>query len=398
MLNKTYILYFKHGMAVIGVLCAASFFASTVLSKAGTQTIDSVEELGKSLYFDANLSQNRTQSCATCHAAENGFVDPRDTKMGKMVSLGDDGTSFGDRNAPTAGYAKFSPLFHKNAKGDYVGGQFLDGRELDLKGQAGGPPLNPVEMGMKDKASVVARLKENSDYLTAFKKFYGATVFDNNDTAYLSMTKAIEAFEKTDFFSPFDSKYDQFLRGEYKLSDQEELGRLLFFSKQFTNCNLCHQLKTSETAKGETFSNYAYHNIGVPSNPKILAMKQASGKGKLPFVDHGLLNNPKVTDSQQDGKFKVPGLRNIAVTGPYMHNGVFKDLKTVILFYNKYNSKSEKRQINPETGQKWRNPEVNANLSMKELETGPALDNKRINALVAFLKTLTDKRYEDLLK
>jgi len=79
-----------------------------------------------------------------------------------------------------------------------------------------------------------------------------------------------------------------------------------------------------------------------------------------------------------------------------MHNGVFEDLRTVVLFYNKYNSRSEKRQINPETGERWRAPAVAENLSVKELETGPALDDKRVDALVAFLHTLTDRRYEPL--
>jgi cytochrome c peroxidase len=90
-------------------------------------------------------------------------------------------------------------------------------------------------------------------------------------------------------------------------------------------------------------------------------------------------------------------LRNVAVTGPYMHNGVFKELRTVILFYNKYVAKSPRRQINPETGKAFDSPEVAENLSLKELKSAPALDDKRIDALVAFLKTLTDKRYEHLL-
>jgi cytochrome c peroxidase len=81
-----------------------------------------------------------------------------------------------------------------------------------------------------------------------------------------------------------------------------------------------------------------------------------------------------------------------------MHNGVFNDLRTVVMFYNKYNSRSAKRQINPESGEKWAMPEVNDNISIKELETGPALDNKRIDALVAFMRILTDKRYEHLLE
>jgi cytochrome c peroxidase len=81
-----------------------------------------------------------------------------------------------------------------------------------------------------------------------------------------------------------------------------------------------------------------------------------------------------------------------------MHNGVFADLRTVVLFYNKYNSKSAKRQINPETGQTWAAPEVAETLSMDILTDGPALENERIDALVAFMKTLTDQRYEHLLE
>ena len=81
-----------------------------------------------------------------------------------------------------------------------------------------------------------------------------------------------------------------------------------------------------------------------------------------------------------------------------MHNGIFKELRTVLQFYNHYNSTNQKRQINPETGKTWDLPEVAENLARTELEIGPALDDKRIDALIAFMKTLTDKRYESLLK
>lgn len=352
-----------------------------------------VEDLGRALYFDVNLSQNRTQSCATCHDPEAGFVDPRENAAGRAVSLGDDGKSLGDRNAPTAAYARFSPRFHRADDGQYVGGQFLDGREPDLAGQAGGPPLNPIEMGMPDKASVVARLRENPAYVTAFKGLFGAAVFADDDAAYQAMTRAIAAFESTDEFAPFDSKYDRYLRGEVELTEQEDLGMTLFFSQQFTNCNLCHQLKPRPGVAGETFANYEYHNIGVPVNQAARAINGVAAD----HVDRGLLDNPAVDDPAQAGKFKVPTLRNVAVTGPYMHNGVFKDLRTVVLFYNKYNSRAAGRQINPETGAPWAGPEVAANLSLEELETGPALKDNRIDALVAFMKTLTDRRYEHLL-
>nr|WP_244580123.1 cytochrome c peroxidase [Cohaesibacter gelatinilyticus] len=357
-----------------------------------------LEGLGAALFFDENLSKNRTMSCATCHSAETGFADPRDNgfdePVNRAVSLGDDGESIGDRNAPAAGYAAFSPDFHKNREGLWVGGQFWDGREKDLAGQAGGPPLNPIEMGMPDKASVVERLQENETYIKSFKHLFGEDIFKDSDKAYGSMTKAIAAFEKTDYFAPFDSRYDRYLRGEVKFTKQEELGRTLFFSPQFTNCNICHQLHTTPGAARETFSNYQYFNIGVPVNE---AVRNVNGS-KPGTIDHGLLANPAVTAKNWDGKFKTSTLRNVAVTGPYMHNGVFKDLKTVVQFYNRYNSLKKSSQINPETGKTWGKPEVPATLDVKELTTGPALDEKRINALVAFMKTLTDKRYEHLLE
>lgn len=367
---------------------------SFVAAPARATDYATAAELGKALFFDPNLSKNRTQACATCHNPANAFTDPRETAVGRAVSLGDDGTSLGDRNTPTAAYAKFAPKFQRLKDGRYVGGQFLDGREPDLAGQAGGPPLNPIEMGMPDKASVVKRLWEYPPYVTAFAKLFGPKVTDDTDAAYAAMTQAIAAFEQTEEFAPFDSKYDRFLKGEAKLTDQEELGRLLFFSQQFTNCNQCHQLHAVQPAKGETFTNYQFHNIGIPVNT---AVRQANGS-KPGRIDHGLLDNPAVTDKAQDGKFKVPTLRNVAVTGPYMHNGVFKDLRTTVLFYNRYNTKDPERLINPETGKPFRAPEVPATLSVKELTHGPALDDKRIDALVAFMKTLTDRRYEALLE
>lgn len=349
-------------------------------------------KLGADLFADTDLSRNRTQACATCHSPETGFVDRRDLAgSGMAASLGDDGRSIGTRNAPSAGYAALSPAFHRTADGKYVGGQFLDGRAATLEAQAGGPPLNPVEMGMPDKAAVVARLTEKPDYQTRFATLFGADIFGDSDRAFDAMTTAIAAFERTPEFAPFDSRYDRALRGEIKLTDQEELGRVLFFSNQFTNCNLCHQLKKLGGEDGETFSNYQYHNIGVPANTALNATNGTT------VADRGLAANPDVADTDaQAGKFKVPTLRNVGVTGPYMHNGVFGDLRTVILFYNKYNSIAKRRQIDPETGKEWAPPETPDNISLTELETGPALDDKRIDALVAFLKTLTDRRYEAL--
>ncbi len=380
-----------------GTLALCAFWAATSIRAENTpppSALHSKTALGRALFFDVNLSKNRTQSCASCHDPAAGFVDQRETPAGKAYSLGDDGQSLGDRNAPTTAYAMFIPPFHLDKNGEYKGGLFIDGRATDLSAQAGGPPTNPLEMGLPDKAFAVQRLTENAAYVSAFKALFGETIFTNTDRAYKAMTNAIAAFEKTPYFAPFDSKYDRSLRGEVKLSDKEKYGRQLFFSPKRTNCSLCHQLHRSANTPKETFSNYGYDNIGVPENTK----GRAQNGVKIGTTDTGLFGNKAVNDPQHKGKFRVPTLRNVAVTGPYMHNGVFKKLRTVVLFYNKYNSSSPRSQINPETGQKFRRPEVGSTLSKKELTHGSALKETEIDALIAFLKTLTDQRYEPLLK
>ena len=351
-------------------------------------------DLGAALFFDINLSNDRTQSCATCHDPARAFVDWRDSGVDAAASLGGDLISLGDRNAPTISYAALTPDFHINEEGEYEGGLFVDGRELNLAGQVGGPLLNPIEMAFPNKAAVIQRLLESQIYVTAFKELFGEIIFDNIDLAYQAMTKSIAAYEQADFFSPFDSKYDRYLRDEYELSRDEELGMALFFSDQFTNCNQCHQLNNLPGSTRETFTSYTYDNIGVPINRKL---REANGVG-IEYIDQGLLENPLVNNLTEAGKFKVPTLRNIAITAPYMHNGVFQELKTVIRFYDKYNTRSSSAQINPETGEAWGEPEVAENISITELESAPALDERRMDALIAFLHTLTDSRYEALLE
>ncbi|HWK55518.1 MAG TPA: methylamine utilization protein MauG, partial [Hyphomicrobiales bacterium] len=188
---------------------------------------------------------------------------------------------------------------------------------------------------------------------------------------------------------------DRYLRGEYTPTEQEALGMTLFFSNQFTNCNACHQLQAFPEAEGETFTNYRYRNIGVPVNRQL---REANGLGET-FVDPGLRNNPLAADDETTaGRFRVPTLRNVALTSPYMHNGVFSGLDTVVRFYNKFLARGSKAQINPETGEPWGEPEIADNLALDELEQGSALDERRIDALVAFMRMLTDKRYETLLE
>ena len=200
------------------------------------------------------------------------------------------------------------------------------------------------------------------------------------------------AFERTALFTPFDSKYDRYLQGEYELTADEEIGRVLFFS-QIINCSSCHLLDMREFFPREVFSNHRYHNIGVPTNKQV---REKNGID-VSHRDLGLLQNAAVDDPAMAGKFRVPSLRNVAVTGPYMHNGVFQDLRTAVLFYNRFTLSNPKSQTNPETGARWRAPEVAATVDLELLREGQPLAENHVVALVAFLRALTDQRYESLL-
>ena len=386
-----------------------------------TPKLNTKVALGELLYADKNLSLDRTQSCATCHNPERGFIDDRINVASRegiasAGSLGDDQISIGDRNAPSAAYAAFSPLFHEGTRdrsnkimtdldiGAYVGsigGQFWDGRETDLKGQAGGPPTNPGEMNMPDKTSVVERIKENSEYVAGFEHVYGGSIFDDVELAYAAMAESIGEFEKTDEFAPFDSKYDRtFLNFrdenyyEFPISSKALTGQVLFFSSNLT-CAACHQLQPLRI-KEELFTSFEYHNIGVPVNTSLRSFNGVTN------LDEGLLNNPAVTAVTEKGKFKVPTLRNAAVTAPYMHNGIFNELETVIRFYQ--HAKDLALNLpggvinNPETNLPWGNAEINENIAHDILgKNKQNLDNGEIEALVCFIISLTDARYENLL-
>ncbi len=307
------------------------------------------------LYHDTSLSKDKTMSCATCHVIDSAFVDPRPTNLSLGASLGDDLVSIGDRNAPTAAYTAFIPKFHFDKhEGLFIGGQFLDGRATDLTEQAKGPFLNPVEMNMPNEASVIQRVQENTNYVKAFKEIYGENIFDDTQKAYEALAETIAKFEKSKTFSPFNSKFDKVLKGTALFSEQEQRGLVLFNSK--AECHACHP------ADGEkaNFTDFSYDNLGVPVNN---ALRAANGKGS-DFVDNGLYDNPHVDDNSLKGAFRVSTLRNIAVTGPYMHNGLFQNLATVVHFYN---TRDVPGAINPETGEEWEKGEVEVNKNDAEL-------------------------------
>jgi len=393
---------------------------SQTTSNAEAILFNTKEKLGEALFFDANLSLTRNTSCATCHDPEHGFIDARFREDGAdqnifihgAFSVGDDGVSLGGRNAPTASYAMFSPDFHQLSDGNYSGGQFHDGRALNLADQAGRPPLDSAEMMMSDKNAVIDRIKENPEYISAFESLYSSAIFDDINASYEAMRESIAKFEKTELFAPFDSKYDRYReckdRGgftseclsEGDWSIEEQLGFDLFFSEGNTNCAKCHTLSSSPNdVSRELFTNFEYENIGTSRNSAAMDARSALGLQDANATFRGLGATIETTDANYTlhlGKTKVPTLRNIAVTGPYMNNGVFKKLRTVLEFYD-HMAGNGGHPINPETSLPWALNDYNATINHLLLQDTAALSDTKIRALEAFLNTLTDKRYEHLI-
>lgn len=373
--------------------------------------------LGRLLYADENLSLNRNQSCASCHSLEPardpltdrklpspGFVDPDNVSNGTAVSDGSEAGRFGRLNAPSVGYAAFSPFFHWNGdEGLYAGGQFWNGRANTLADQAGAPFLNPDEMAMPSQWAVVTRLKENQRYLRLFKKVYDIdldlipayeqapahmTPPPGAFAAYDAMATAIGEFEKSRLFNRFDSKFDFVEAGVIDYTEQEQRGADLFDTK--AQCAACHVAATI-APDGSDFpallTDFTYDNLGVPRNVNIPGN---------PEPDPGLGGRPDITEKDpagnEIGKHKVMSLRNIALTPPYMHNGVFQTLEQVVHFYNTRDVMPRVCVDNNDPGfgiDCWPEPEFAATMNVDELVNLDLTPEEEAD-IVAYLKTFTD--------
>lgn len=361
-------------------------------SEASTANQASLELLGKKLFEDANLSEPAGQSCATCHDAAHAFTDPN---QDKPTSAGVHPGLFGKRNTPTAAYAQFSPPFHfDNGGGTYVGGQFLDGRASMLEDQAKQPLLNPVEMANLDKRSVVDKVR-NASYATLFQQVFGTTSLDDADQAYERIVQAIAAFERTKTFAPFTSKFDSFLKGQAQLTAQETRGMALFTGANKGNCAACHPITPLADGTPPLFTDFTYDNLGVPRNPdnRFYTLGVGFNPDGMNFVDLGL--GGALGIAAQNGRFKVPTLRNIAVTAPYMHNGYFTNLRSVVQFYNDRDVLARctdaiwTRDSDAQSQHCWPAPEVPETVNHNELGH-LGLSDQEIDDIVAFLQTLTD--------
>ena len=364
----------------LALLSCVLFVGTAAAALAGTDE----ETLGQRLYFDKNLSLNQNQSCASCHLPDTGFVDPMNVQdpWNSVVSLGSDITLNGGRNSPTSGYAAFIPTFgFDDAEGLYFGGQFWDGRANTLKDQAKGPFLNPVEMAMPDAAAVIAAIadpanKNYKQYVKLFASVYGIDLTDPNldiVNAYDKTAQAIAVFEQSTRFVKFNSKFDYFLAGKAKLTTQELNGLALYEGKAM--CSACHPSAATINPDGTIvpplFSDFTYDNLGIPKSMNPLIINND--------IDLGL--GGRLGDPAENGKFRVPSLRNIALTPPYGHNGYFATLEEIVLFYNTAGDGT------------WPAPEVAENVNRDELGDLGLTPQEEAD-LVAFLKTLSND-YKD---
>ena len=289
----------------------------------------SKEDLGKLLFFDPILSSDYTISCASCHKPGYAFADTSSVSRGVARRKG-------SRNTPSAMNVSLMSSF------------FWDGRAADLEQQALAPVENVSEMNLPLQEAI-GRLKDSKKYNRLFEE-----VFDSEPTAK-NLAIAIAAFERTleTSNSPFDNW--KFSDDSNAVTDAVKRGFALFNGKG--KCRSCHF--------GSDFTNNEFRNIGLFNAKNLNDSGRSLISGKL----------------EDAGKFKVPGLRNVAITAPYMHNGIFKTLGQVIDFYN------DPRKVVPNA------------ISRDSLLAQPlGLTAGEKKDIEAFLRSLTDSRFHKATK
>ncbi|MCL5269324.1 MAG: c-type cytochrome [bacterium] len=373
----------------LGFFVVMGFIGAQLSAAAPTVVTDTdplMIQLGRLIFFDTNLSMPNGQSCATCHRPEAAFTDPN----GDPVSKGVLPRRRGNRNSPSVAYAAYSPPIHFDPtvrpgvmEGMYVGGLFWDGRADTLVDQAKAPFLNPLEMHNPNKVNVVNGIRR-SRYARLFIRVFGIGAFLNTNRAYDCAAQAIAAYERSAEVCQFSSKYDDYLAGAAQLTEQEARGLALFTGTGMggAKCVNCHAMQGGPDGR-PLFTNFGYQNIGVPRNPEnpFYDLSRSLNPAGRDYVDLGL--GAILDDPKQNGKFKIPSLRNCARTAPYMHNGVFATLREVVHFDNTRDVAN------------WPTPEVAANVH-RHMPPMPGtfgqlgLTNQQEEDIVAFLHTLTD--------
>lgn len=277
--------------------------------------------LGDKLFHDTRFSSTGEVSCSTCHDPDKAFTDSP-LKVSEGINK-----LTGTRNAPTVINAAY---FHT---------QFWDGREPDLEEQSGQPPVNPVEMGLKDYNPILEIVRTDPDYQKAFKEVFGKS---GEEITIEEVKKAIASFERTVIAG--DSPFDRYqYGGDGKAMAESAIRGLDVFIGQ-GRCVSCHTISQTFAL----FTDNRFHNLGIgfdriDKDVQEMARVFSESKKSGINVDIAVLSNQNISelgrfainDEWRDmGAFKTPTLRNVAVTAPYMHDGSLDTLKAVVDFYN----------------------------------------------------------------
>jgi len=356
--------------------------------------LSSSAALGEKIFQDTTLSASGQQSCSTCHNPANAHAPSNSLAVqlgGALMNLQ------GTRQTPSIRYLNFNTSFHFDDEGTPTGGFFWDGRAESLAQQAGAPFVNPFEMANADQAAVVAKLSQ-APYAAEFKQLYGDAIFADVDATVQRMGLAVQQYQREDReFHSFTSKYDTFLLGKARLSDQEMRGLALFNSPTKGNCAGCHPSARAADGAMPLFTDFTYDNLGVPRNPEIGANADPA------YFDLGLCARPDgsmAAHPELCGAFKVPSLRNVALRKVFFHNGRFKTLKDTLTFYVQRDTHPEKwYPLNPDSSvNKFDDlpAQYHGNVNTTEVpynrQPGDALalSDSEIDDVIAFLQTLSD--------
>ena len=380
------------GVASTLVACGGGGDAASSAGVPIASALSAQAALGERIFADVSLSASGRQACASCHSPDNAH-SPANSLVAQLGGVLLD--LQGRRTAPSVNYLSSNTAFHFDAEGAPTGGFFWDGRAASLQDQAGQPFLTSFEMANANAAEVIDKLSRAA-YADEFKRVFGADIFSRSDDAMARVTLALAQYQREDTeFRGFSSKYDEFLRGNVRLSDQELRGLAVFNSPGKGNCQACHPSARAADGSFPLFTDFSYDNLGVPRNPALVQNDDPA------FYDLGLCGRDDLA-ARADlcGAFKVPSLRNVAQRHVFFHNGRFNTLKDALTFYVQRDTNPEKwYPLNADgTVQKFDDlpAQFHANVNTTEAPynrrpgDAPALNDAEVDDLIAFLKTLND--------
>ncbi|MEI8266529.1 MAG: cytochrome c peroxidase [Betaproteobacteria bacterium] len=374
-----------------GAAATSADTPSQALSVAQPGAADRVA-VGDKLFNDTALSAGGRQACASCHVKARGHAD---AEGGFLPLGGPDLDRQGLRSTPSLHYLNSNTAFQFNAGGDPRGGFTWDGRADTRALQALGPLLAANEMAQPDTAAVVRTVRALS-YYSELAFAYSLPANASDTQVLLATQQALQAYQEGDAdYQPYSSKFDAVQRGQASFTAQEQRGLNLFNDPQRGNCASCH---SSTPAPGETlpvFTNFRYFALGVPRNASAATADPA-------FFDLGLCG-PLRTDlahrTDLCGMFKVPTLRNVALTAPYFHNGAVATLEEAVSFYATRDSDPGRwyptangvvQRFNDLPPAYRGNVTQQAPFGPPPRNGGPRLNPQDVQDIVSFLRTLTD--------